>query len=45
MFSYVLVDIVPISVEQPIEVDQEQLFEKGESQFLGKQGKWSSPSV
>jgi len=45
MFSCVLVDIVPISVEQPIEVDQEQLFGKEESQFLGKQGKWSSPSA
>ena len=42
MFSCVLVDIVPISVEQPIEVDQEQLFGKEES-LLGKQGKWSSP--
>ena len=42
MFSCVLVDIVPIPVEQPIGVDQEQLFGKEESQFLGKQGKWSS---
>ncbi|XP_039820534.1 uncharacterized protein LOC120682628 [Panicum virgatum] len=32
-----LCDIVPISVEQPIKVDQEQLFGKEESQFLGKQ--------
>jgi hypothetical protein len=28
MFSCVLVDIVPVSSEQPVEVDQEQVFEK-----------------
>jgi hypothetical protein len=28
MYSCVLVDIVPISSEQPVEVDQEQVFEE-----------------
>jgi hypothetical protein len=28
MFSCVLVDIVPVSSEQPVEVDQEQVFGK-----------------
>jgi hypothetical protein len=38
MFSCVLVDIVPVSVEQPVEVDQEQVFEE-EHQCLSKEGK------
>jgi hypothetical protein len=28
MYSCVLIDIVPISNEQPIEVDQEQVFDE-----------------
>jgi hypothetical protein len=43
MYSCVLVDIVPVSSEQPVEVDQEQVFEKEEHQCLSKEGKWSSP--
>jgi hypothetical protein len=43
MFSCVLVDIVPVSSEQPIEVDQEQVFEEEEPQCLSKEGKWISP--
>jgi hypothetical protein len=43
MYSCVLVDIVPVSSEQPVEVDQEQVFEKEESQCLSKEGKWYSP--
>jgi hypothetical protein len=45
MLSCVLVDIVPVSSEQPIEVvevDQEQVFEE-ELQCLSKEGKWTSP--
>jgi hypothetical protein len=42
MYSCVLVDIVPVSSEQPIEVDQEQVFEE-ELQCLSKEGKWISP--
>jgi hypothetical protein len=30
MYSCVLVDIVPVSSEQPVEVDQEQVFKKEE---------------
>jgi hypothetical protein len=30
MYSCVLVDIMPISSEQPVEADQEQVFEKEE---------------
>jgi hypothetical protein len=30
MFSYVLVDIVPVSSEQSVGVDQEQVFEEEE---------------
>jgi hypothetical protein len=41
MLSCVLVDIVPVSSEQPIEIDQEQVFE--ELQCLSKEGKWTSP--
>jgi hypothetical protein len=43
MYSSVLVDIVLVSSEQPVEVDQEQVFEKEEPQCLSKEGKWSSP--
>jgi hypothetical protein len=43
MLSCVLVDIVPVSSEQPVEVDQEQVFEEEELQCLSKEGKWSSP--
>jgi hypothetical protein len=45
MFSCVLVDIVPVSSEQPVEVDQEQLFEEKELQCLSEEGKWSSPCI
>jgi hypothetical protein len=45
MFSCVLVDIVPVSSEQPVEVDQEQVFEEEELQYLSKEGKWTSPSA
>jgi hypothetical protein len=30
MYSCVLVDIVPVSSEQPVEVDQEQVIEEEE---------------
>jgi hypothetical protein len=30
MYSFVLVDIVPVSSEQPVEVDQEKVFEEEE---------------
>jgi hypothetical protein len=43
MYSCVLVDIVPVSSEQPVGVDQEQLFEEEEPQCLSKEGKWTSP--
>jgi hypothetical protein len=43
MHSCVLVDIVLVSSEQPIEVDQEQVFEEEEPQCLSKGGKWTSP--
>jgi hypothetical protein len=33
MFSCLLVDIVPVSSEQPVEVDQEQVSEEEEYQF------------
>jgi hypothetical protein len=42
MLSCVLVDIVPVSSEQPVEVDQEQVFEE-ELHCLSKEGKWTSP--
>jgi hypothetical protein len=51
MFSCVLIDIVPVSSEQPIEVfeeelqclsKEEQVFEE-ELQCLSKEGKWTSP--
>jgi hypothetical protein len=35
---------MPISSEQPVGVDQEQVFEEEEeSQCLSKEGKWRSP--
>jgi hypothetical protein len=43
MYSCVLVDIVPVSSEQPVVVDQEQVFEEEEPQCLSKEGNWSSP--
>jgi hypothetical protein len=43
MYSCVLVYIVAVSSEQPVEADQEQVFEKEEPQCLSKEGKWSSP--
>jgi hypothetical protein len=43
MYSCVLVDIVPVSSEEPVEVDQEQVFEEEEPWCLSKEGKWSSP--
>jgi hypothetical protein len=43
MYSCVLVDIVPISREQLVEVDQEQVFEEEEPQCLSKEVKWTSP--
>jgi hypothetical protein len=42
MYSCVLIDIVPVSSEQPVEIDQEHVFEEEEPQCLGKEGKWSS---
>jgi hypothetical protein len=42
----VIVDIVPISTEQPIRVDLEQLFEEEEEEedfAVVEEGKWSSP--
>jgi hypothetical protein len=42
MYSCVLVDIVPVSSEQPVGADQEQVFEE-EPQCLSKEGKWISP--
>jgi hypothetical protein len=38
MYSCVLVDIVPVSSKEPVEVDQEQVFEKEEPQCLSKEG-------
>jgi hypothetical protein len=38
-----LVDIVPVSNEEPVGVDQEQFFEEEQSKFLGEEGKRTSP--
>jgi hypothetical protein len=38
-----IVDIMPVSTEQPIRVDQEQLFEEEEDFAVVEEGKWSSP--
>jgi hypothetical protein len=35
---------VPVSSEQPVEADQEQVFEEEEPLCLRKEGKWSFPS-
>jgi hypothetical protein len=43
MYSCVLIDIVPVSREQPVEADQEQVFEEEDHQCLSKEDKWSSP--
>jgi hypothetical protein len=37
-----IVDIVPVSTEQPLEVDQEQLFEEEEDFTVVEESKWSS---
>jgi hypothetical protein len=42
MLSCVLVNIVPVSSEQSVGADQEQVFEE-EPRCLSKEGKWSSP--
>jgi hypothetical protein len=34
---------MPVSTEQPIRVDQEQLFEEEEDFAVVEEGKWSSP--
>jgi hypothetical protein len=39
----VIVDIVPVSINQPLGVDQEQLFEEEEDFLVVEEGKWSSP--
>jgi hypothetical protein len=41
----VLIDIVPVSTEQPLGVDQEKLFEEEEDFLIVEEGKWSSPSA
>jgi hypothetical protein len=41
----VIVDIVSVSTEQPLGVDQEQLFEEEEDFLVVEEGKWSSPSA
>jgi hypothetical protein len=41
----VIVDIVPVSTEQPLRVDQEQLFEEEEDFAIVEEGKWSSPCI
>jgi hypothetical protein len=43
MLSCVFVDIVSVSTEEPSCVDQEQFFEEEQSEFLGEEGKWTSP--
>jgi hypothetical protein len=35
-------DIVPVSTEQPLGVDQEQLFEEEENFVVVEEGNWSS---
>jgi hypothetical protein len=42
MSLFVLVDIVPVSIEQPVGADQEQVFET-EPQCFSKEDKWTSP--
>jgi hypothetical protein len=38
-----IVDIVPVSTEQPLGDDQKQLFEEEEDFTVVEEGKWSSP--
>jgi hypothetical protein len=38
-----IVDIVPVSTEQPLGDDQEQLFEDEEDFAVVEEGKWYSP--
>jgi hypothetical protein len=38
----VIVNIVPVSTEQPLRVDQEQLFEEEEDFLVVEEGKWYS---
>jgi hypothetical protein len=38
-----IVDIVPVSTEQPLGDDEEQLFEEEEDFAIVEEGKWSSP--
>jgi hypothetical protein len=38
-----IVDIVFVSTEQPLEVDQEQLLKEEEDFAIVEEGKWSSP--
>jgi hypothetical protein len=38
-----IVDIVSVSTEPPLGVDQEQLFEEEEDFAVVEEGKWSSP--
>jgi hypothetical protein len=38
-----IVDIVPVSTEQPLGDDQEQLFEEEEDFAVAEEAKWSSP--
>jgi hypothetical protein len=39
----VLEDIVPVSTEELVGVDQEQFFEEEQLEFLGEEGKWTFP--
>jgi hypothetical protein len=41
----VIVDIVPVLTEQPLGVDQEQLFEEEEDFLVVEEGKWSPPCI
>jgi hypothetical protein len=38
-----IVDIMPVSTEQPLGDDEEQLFEEDEDFAVVEEGKWSSP--
>jgi hypothetical protein len=40
-----IVDIVPVSTKQPLEVDQKQLFEEEEKFAVAEEGKWSVCSI
>jgi hypothetical protein len=41
----VLIDVVPVSTEQPLGVDQGQLFKEEEDFLVVEEGKWSSSSA